>query len=590
MPTLATTNFNIVVATLGGFVTLFGLVSYLLKEHYYLSEPCKLPTICHVPRHFSSLTASVISLFGGIIFSPHAINWIRPLDYARGSEQDLESITLTFSRLVLDVQLVIAGIQLPSKYLRHQWKSLAILLGPGMVAMWVSSSLLVWAMVPHLSFLHALAVGACVTPTDPVLSNSILKGKFADKNIPKGLQNIIIAESGTNDGLGYPFLFFALYLIKYVTFGGAGQPGGARKAMGYWFGETWGYTILLGALYGVVVGWIAKELLHWAEEKKYVDRESFLVHAITLALFICGTCGMIGSDDVLASFIAGNVFNWDDWFRTESQDDSLQPTIDMLLNLSIFMWYGAVAPWASFGHSDIIPVYRLIFLGVLILLLRRVPFVYSVRSQLSQIEDSRQALTAGFFGPIGVSAIFYLYICVEFCNEVTVDGVVREDAARLADTTRVVVWFLCICSIIVHGLSVPFGKLGYHLPRTLSGKTISRESDPEEPEPPHPVRNYNRVVRAGRRLFRRERPSNDYVPQDNIPAPSFPLRGSVIPSDPTQSAAMPASTSDNVPPTMSQISPNTHNPDIPSSKYVHDEGDESWPASEATAVNNGSKL
>jgi hypothetical protein len=31
-----------VCATLGGFITVFGLVSYLLKEKFYLSEACKL--------------------------------------------------------------------------------------------------------------------------------------------------------------------------------------------------------------------------------------------------------------------------------------------------------------------------------------------------------------------------------------------------------------------------------------------------------------------------------------------------------------------------------------------------------------------
>jgi NhaP-type Na+/H+ or K+/H+ antiporter len=196
-----------------------------------------------------------------------------------------------------------------------------------MACMWVASSLLIYAMVPRLSFLHALAVGACVTPTDPVLSNSIVKGKFADKNVPKDLQKIIVAESGANDGLGYPYLFLALYLIKYTGEAGLGQEGGARTAIGLWFGETWGYTILLSIIYGATVGWIAKELLHWAEEKKFVDRESFLVFAITLALFIVGTCGMLGSDDVLACFIAGNAFTWDDWFRLETLDDSLQPTI-----------------------------------------------------------------------------------------------------------------------------------------------------------------------------------------------------------------------------------------------------------------------
>lgn len=267
MPTLNVTNFNIVCATVGGFITAFGLVSYLLKERYYLSE-------------------ALISLLAGITFS-HGTGFIKPLDYAQGSEENLASITLYFTRLVLGIQLVLAGVQLPSKYLLKEWKPLALLLGPGMTGMWVCSGLLVWALVPNLNFLHALAIGACVTPTDPVLSNSIVKGKFADKNIPKDLQKIIIAESGANDGLGYPFLFFALYLIKYVSNGGEGQPGGARLAMGDWFGETWGYTILLSVVYGALVGWIAKELLHYAEEKNFVDRESFLVFAITLAVGNC---------------------------------------------------------------------------------------------------------------------------------------------------------------------------------------------------------------------------------------------------------------------------------------------------------------
>ena len=265
MPSLDTSNFNIVCASLGGFITLFGLVSYLFKERLFLSE-------------------ALISLLAGVTLSPHATNFVKPLEYAGGSEEALENITHYFTRLVLGVQLVLAGVQLPSKYLLREWKSLLLLLGPGMTGMWIISSLLVWGLVPNLPFLHALAIGSCVTPTDPVLSNTIVKGKFADKNVPKELQKIIIAESGANDGLGYPFLFLALYLIKYVENDGAGQGGSAQKAIGLWFGETWGYQIVLGVAYGAAVGWLAKELLHWAEEKKYVDRESFLVFAITLAV------------------------------------------------------------------------------------------------------------------------------------------------------------------------------------------------------------------------------------------------------------------------------------------------------------------
>ena len=147
-------------------------------------------------------------------------------------------------------------------------------------------------------------------------------------------------------------------------------------------------------------------------------------------------------------------------FRLQTADDSLQPTVDMLLNISVFMWYGAVAPWASFRSNDVIPIYRLIFLGILILLFRRLPFIFAVHKHINEIEQFQQAAFVGFFGPIGVSAIFYLYVSLDFLNQVTVDGVVREDARHLQDVMTVVIWFLAICSIVVHGVSVPIGKLG----------------------------------------------------------------------------------------------------------------------------------
>ena len=174
------------------------------------------------------------------------------------------------------------------------------------------------------------------------------------------------------------------------------------------------------------------------------------------------------------SFIAGNAFTIDDWFRLETLDDSLQPTIDMLLNLSVFMWFGAVCPWATFVHNHVIPIYRLIFLGILILLFRRLPTILILRGKIWQIGEIQQALFTGFFGPIGVSAIFYLYLGLEFLQHVTVDGEIREDAAQLEDVFMVVVWFVAICSIVVHGLSVPLGKLGYHLPRTMASAVLSR--------------------------------------------------------------------------------------------------------------------
>lgn len=168
----------------------------------------------------------------------------------------------------------------------------------------------------------------------------------------------------------------------------------------------------------------------------------------TSQLFIVGTVGLIGSDDVLACFIAGNVFTWDDWFRLETQDDSLQPTIDMLLNVGIFMWFGAVCPWHMFLHNNVIPIYRLIFLGILVLLFRRLPIVLLLHRKIHHIGEWRQALFVGFFGPIGVSAIFYLYISLEFLRTIKYEGHERADAQHLAEVLTVVIWYIVINSIV----------------------------------------------------------------------------------------------------------------------------------------------
>lgn len=176
----------------------------------------------------------------------------------------------------------------------------------------------------------------------------------------------------------------------------------------------------------------------------------------------------------------------------------------MLLNVSIFAWYGAVAPWYLFAHNSTIPIYRLIFLAVLVLLFRRLPMVFAFRTKVWQIEDWRQASFTGFFGPIGVSAIFYLYTTLDFLEKIRVEGEIREDAQRLEEAMTIVVWFMVISSIvrieinsdlvimltnlqIVHGMSVPVGKLGFHLPRTVSRAIKDRDDgnlSPPAPAPP----------------------------------------------------------------------------------------------------------
>lgn len=105
-----------------------------------------------------------------------------------------------------------------------------------------------------------MSIAVCITPTDPIPSNCIVKGRCAGPTVtmPLPLRQIIVTESGTDDDLGYGLLFFALYLISY-TGQGAGGGGGNNVDMGshlflktagrflveVWLGRTSMYYLLL---------------------------------------------------------------------------------------------------------------------------------------------------------------------------------------------------------------------------------------------------------------------------------------------------------------------------------------------------------
>ncbi|KAK9476919.1 Sodium/hydrogen exchanger family-domain-containing protein [Lipomyces japonicus] len=430
MPTITISNFNLVCALLGGFALVFGLVSYVIKERLYVSEA--LPSL----------------LFGVLV---KATDLIRPQDYNNGQPDGQEQITREFTRLVLGVQLVLAGVQLPARYLRTEWVSMIMLLLPVMSAMWIISGLVIWLCIPNLRYLDALIIGACITPTDPVLSNSIVKGKFAEKHVAKSLRNMISAESGANDGFGYPFLFLALDILHHPN----------DQIAKSWILETIFYQVILSVAYGAVVGYVAMHALHYARVKNMVDNESFLVFVFALALFVVGTAGLFGTDDLLACFIAGNAFTCD-WFRIETEEDSFQAIMDFILNIAMFAWLGAVIGWSEFSTYEI-PVWRFIVMAIAILIFRRLPIMLALYKFIPRIENFREAVFAGFFGPIGIGAVFYLHVLRETMDRWSPSDEIKY-TIKIASS---VVYFLVVSSIIVHGITIPAVKLGPKLPQTL---------------------------------------------------------------------------------------------------------------------------
>ncbi|KAI8984694.1 Sodium/hydrogen exchanger family-domain-containing protein [Mycotypha africana] len=430
--------FTIAVAVISGFILFFGYISMFLKEKLFLSE-------------------ALVAVIVGIIAGPLVSHGFDPMSWPEHDE-----ITKQLTRCIIAIQVMAVGIELPKHYLKKEWLTMLCLLLPTMVFMWLVSGLFIWALIPPINYLEALVISACVCPTDPILANSVVKGRFAEKHVPAHIRNALSAESGANDGMGFPFLFLAIFLIAEDNVG---------TAIGKWIYITWLFQIVLSCVIGVIVGFVARKVLQWSERNHLIDKPSFLAFAIALALFLMSMTGFSGSDDLLACFVAGNAFSWDDWFRQETEEAHFQEVIDMMLNLSIFVYIGAIIPWSEFGNQEIgLTPWRLVVIGILILLFRRLPIVILLKPVMPALKTYREAVFSGWFGPMGVGAVFLSIIAKEELSA-AYEGKEEPVSVRLIAP---VVLFIVFCSVIVHGTTIPLFKLGKRIrTRTLSITSIS---------------------------------------------------------------------------------------------------------------------
>ncbi|KAL6868829.1 hypothetical protein ACO1O0_000151 [Amphichorda felina] len=198
-------------------------------------------------------------------------------------------------------------------------------------------------------------------------------------------------------------------------------------------------------------------------DRKWIDTESYLLAPTALGLFLIGTCGAIGTDDLLACFVAGNALNWDGEFlaETERRHDEVNSCVDVLLNFGGFMYIGSVLPWADFHDPDGtgLTYARLVGLGLLVLVFRRIPAIMlTYRLMPAVVADYKEALFMGYFGPIGAGAVFYVEHTRHLFPELG-DG--DEEETNLTRVMGPVVYWLVLFSIVVHGLSIPALNLVY---------------------------------------------------------------------------------------------------------------------------------
>lgn len=360
---------NLSLALIGGLILLLSLSAGVLRrDTYIVSEP-------------------MAAVGFGVLIGPLGLGLV---DLSRWG--DPLSIIEQVARLTIAIAVTSIALRLPQNYFRRRAKAMAAILGPGMIAMWLVSGLVVYVILGFPIWV-ALLVGAIVTPTDPVLANAIVTGEAAEENIPERLRNFLSGESGANDGGAYPLVFLAILMLTRST----------ETALVEWLTRTLLWEVGAAIILGLVIGAAIGQAERFASSERFLEQTSVLTVTVALTFAALGFIKLLGSDGILGVFVAGLAYNYIAVSSDEAEEQQVQEVVNRLFTFPAFVLFGMMIPWSSWVDLG----WRGIAVVVAVLLLRRLPMLFALQPAIPPINRRGATLFVGWFGPIGVAAIFY---------------------------------------------------------------------------------------------------------------------------------------------------------------------------------------
>lgn len=357
-----------------GTVLLLGLVAGYIKNRLWVAEP-------------------LICLAVGAVVGPAVLRLLTPAEFDWQPVPHLKEV----AHLTLGVAVMGAALRLPARYGRQNLRSLAVALLIGLPLMVATGAGLAASML-GLSLLPALMVGATLAPTDPVVANSITSGRAAERNLPHRIRNLLTAESGANDG--FALLFVLLPVLLATT--------PAATAWTEWGTRVILWEVLGAVLIGAACGEAAGRLLIWAIRQPFSEEHSITTIALALSITVLFSVRMIGSDGILAVFIAGLLLKRH-LDKEETRHEHMQAAIGRFFDLPVFLLFGAMLPWADWLAMG----WRGPVFAVAVLALRRLPWWLMLWRLFPAMRNWREAAFLGWFGPVGIASIYYSLLVLD---------------------------------------------------------------------------------------------------------------------------------------------------------------------------------
>lgn len=362
-------DINVVLTLVTSVVIVFCLFSVLFQR---LSLPG--PTIC---------------LAFGVLVGPFALDLIRLEDFGLPPSTLLEQA----ARITLAMSLAGIALRLPHGYWRRNIRWVAVIIGLGMAAMLLAAAGVLWAGL-QVPLLVALLFAAIITPTDPVVTTPIVTGPVAEERIPQRLGHNLSAESGINDGLGHLFVMLMVLLLTSPA-----TAGGDFAAVLLW-------EVIGGSVFGMILGFLMGHLFIHVKKRGLMDESSYLVFLVPFSLFLLGSATLLNTEGLLAVFLGSAVFGQVIPQRDEDEEDKIDDAVNQLLLLPVFVLLGAALPlerWVQEGWVVAAVIVVAVFA-------RRLVALWVLRPLLKPLHDRSETLFLSWFGPIGISALYYTMV------------------------------------------------------------------------------------------------------------------------------------------------------------------------------------
>jgi len=331
------------------------------------------------------------------------------------------------------------GLEVEAEMLRREWHLplRALLLAMPITAAIVAVAV---AALTDLAWTQAFLVGALLSPTDPVLSSSVV----TNPRVPRLIRHSLNLESGLNDGLALPPV---LALVAALPVGGGDF---------VW----WRFVlqdVTLGFAFGVAIGFLASVLLpRGGSLTESIPAHQKALYALGVAFATYAFAHAVHGNGLIAVFVCAitlGIRRPDIRGYVEARADDIVE----IVKLGIFVVFGSLLT----GEGLFLDGWAAVAIVLVTLLVAR-PVALAIALIGTGVSRAALAFMA-WFGPKGVATMTFSLLVL---------GSGVPGAERIFDIAALVV----LCSIVAHGLSDTPGSEWMARHAEGEGGEVSRRS------------------------------------------------------------------------------------------------------------------